>query len=549
MIGIALRLCDATIISEFFELFKTPWERFKPDRVYDVIICDQVESNVHQARLVIVIHRGEGPTFENRATKLHEPILLRSGEACFPVYAGIRKITGGLPLVTVKDTGGCVGSRFDDESKTILHLGFDFFEETCYLLKNGQPLKYAGFPTLDIHIANLRTWILAAGVSLVEIPPVASGSKFFACLTHDVDFAGIKNYKFDRTMAGFVYRALIKSVVQYLKGQYSLKMLAQNWSAAAKLPLVHLGLLRDFWSTFRQYREIEGVTAPSTFFFVPFKDKPGKAEDGSAPSIRAVKYEVATLREEIIQLMAQGCEIGVHGIDSWVDVEKAREEIGKIQELIGRSELGVRMHWLYFGAESPAKLEKAGYAFDSTCGYNEKIGYKAGTSQIYRPPGAKHLVELPMHIMDTALFYPNRMDLTFSEGITAIKSFIEMAARFGGVLTFNWHDRSIAPERLWDGVYRCALNELQLHGARFLTSGAVVDWFRKRRAVVFDQVYSNSSSVKVKLTGLHVSPSDGMVLRIYHPSKRLPQGQPSTSSIAVYRDFMLAEQKEVKLLL
>lgn len=548
MIGIALSLHDSEKVSEFFELFKTPWEYFRPERGYDVVITDQSELDMLDPRMVIFIHPGEGSVSEECQTKPHGPILLRTGEVTFPVYSGVRNIIGGLPLIIVEKTGECVGSRACDESKTILYLGYDFFEETSFQLTNGQPSDYASFPTVDIHIANLRSWILEAGVPLVEVPPIANGSKFFACLTHDVDFAGIRNYMFDRTMTGFVYRSLVKSVVQYLRGHYSLKMLARNWMAVVKLPFISLGLLRDFWSTFRQYREIE-EGAPSTFFFVPFKSKPGRYGAGSAPSIRAVKYDVATLSKEITHLMAQGCEIGVHGIDSWTDVEKANEEICRIQSLTGQSELGVRMHWLYFEAESPAKLEKAGYAFDSTCGYNERIGYKAGTSQVYMPPGAKYLLELPLHIMDTALFYQDRMNLTLSEGITAIQSLIETATRFGGVLTFNWHDRSIAPERLWDGVYRCVLNELQHRGALFLTAGEIVRWFRKRRAVVFDQVYSNSSAIKVKLSGLDVSPADRMLLRIYAPSKQLPQGQLKASSITVCRDVLLADQKEVEVLL
>jgi len=544
VIGVTLKLYETIIVSEFFELFKTPWEVVKQEGIYDVIICDHAESEIFQARLVIIIHRNEGTVFNNRGnTPPQDPLLLQSGKTNFPVYTGIRNIKNGSPLIIVEKTGECIGSSFDEENKTILHIGYDFFEETCYLLTNGQPLEYAGFPTLDIHINNLRTWILAAGIPLIEIPPIAHSSKFFACLTHDVDFAGIRNYKFDLTLFGFVYRALIKSAIQYLKGQYSLKMLARNWLAVVELPLIYMGLLRDFWSTFRQYREIEG-RAPSTFFFVPFKNRPGKSEVGTVPFIRAVKYDVTNLSKEILDLMAQGCEIGVHGIDSWVDVDSAREEIGRIQDLIGQSELGVRMHWLYFGTESPAKLEKAGYVFDSTCGYNEQIGYKAGTSQVYRPLGAKRLLELPMHIMDTALFYPDRMNLTFSEGITAIKTFIETATRFGGVLTFNWHDRSIAPERLWDEVYRCALNKLRLHGALFMTAGALVDWFKKRRAIVFSSVFNNGSSIKVKLTGTHVCSVDGMILRIYPPSKRASGDISDASTTAAYCDYWLTDLKK-----
>ena len=545
MIGIELNSSKAAAISEFFELFKTPWERFRPGSVYDVIISDQAELDRFEARLVIVIHRDEGSTLEKTRTKCSKPVLLRIRDVTFPIYTGVRKIRSGSQLIKIEKTSDCAGSYFNEGSKTILHLGYDFFEEARYQLAHGQPLDYAGFPTIDIHIANLRSWILAAGVPLVEIPPVANGSKFFACLTHDVDFAGIKHYKFDRTMAGFVYRALVKTAVQYLKGQCSSKMLARNWVAVAELPLIYLGLLRDFWVTFRQYMAIEGG-APSTFFFVPFKDKPGKSENGNAPSIRAVKYNVADLSKEILHLMAEGCEIGVHGIDSWANVEKAKEEIGRIRDLTGHSQLGVRMHWLYFGAESPEKLEKAGYVFDSTCGYNEKIGYRAGTSQVYRPLGATHLLELPMHIMDTALFYPDRMNLALPEGITAIKSFIETASRFGGVLTFNWHDRSVAPERLWDGVYRSALNELQFQGARFLTAGAVVDWFRKRRAVVFNR---SSSSGTLKLTGLDINLSDSMVLRIYSPAKRSLLQQSDTSTNTMHKDVLLGEQKEIEIVI
>ena len=545
MIGIALKPYNKFIVSEFFELFKTPWAIFQPDRAYDVLITDENQIDQFHAKLVIVIHRHENTSDEKSQIPIRRPVLAQSAVSSFPIFTAISEVKGGSPLIKIARTGECIGNHFSNSIISIVHLGYNFFEEIFYLLNNGQPPEYSCFPTVDIHIANLRTWILDAGISLLEIPPVAQNSQFFACLTHDVDFAGIRNYKLDRTTAGFVYRAMVKSVAQYWQGQFTLKMLVRNWMAVVKLPFIHLGLLKDFWMTFQQYRLIEGEV-PSTFFFVPFKDKSGKTEKGNAPSIRAVKYDVIKLKNEVLYLTTEGCEIGIHGIDSWIDAENSKREIGVIRDLTGQSELGVRMHWLFFGPDSPEKLEQAGYAFDSTCGYNERIGYKAGTSQVYRPPGVKHLLELPMHIMDTALFYPDRMNLTFSEGITAIQSLIEKATIFGGVLTFNWHDRSIAPERLWDGVYRRALNELQLRGARFLAAGAVVEWFRKRRAVLFEPAYGNSTSRKIRLTGLDMSPDDGMVLRVYSPSKQPSVGQFAASTLPPYQDLLLGEQKEIE---
>ncbi len=105
--------------------------------------------------------------------------------------------------------------------------------------------------------------------------------------------------------------------------------------------------------------------------------------------------------------MAAGCEVGLHGIDAWLDSSKGREELEEIRSLTGNSEIGVRMHWLYYDQQSPVALEKAGAAYDSTIGYNETVGYRAGTTQVYKPLEANRLLELPLHVMDTALFYPD----------------------------------------------------------------------------------------------------------------------------------------------
>ena len=45
----------------------------------------------------------------------------------------------------------------------------------------------------------------------------------------------------------------------------------------------------------------------------------------------------------------------------------------------------MRMHWLYYDQQSPGVLEKAGAVYDSTIGYNETVGYRAGTTQAYKP--------------------------------------------------------------------------------------------------------------------------------------------------------------------
>ena len=352
----------------------------------------------------------------------------------------------------------------------------------------------------------------------MECPPSPKGNKFFACLTHDVDNGGIKNHKADHTIVGFLYRAVIISVGRFLGGEYSLESMIRNWKAAASLPLVYLGFVSDYWRSFKEYVQIEREH-PSTFFLVPFKGREGRVLSGSAPCIRAVKYEASDLKDEIEYVLCHGGEIGVHGIDSWLDAEAGRGELDKIRKLTGETEIGVRMHWLYHCPDSCSFLEDAGYSYDSTSGYNECIGFRAGTLQVFKPLNVKNLLELPMHVMDTALFYPDRMNLKAAEGVQAINECIKEALEHGGVLTLNWHDRSIAPERLWGWAYIKALQELEARGAKFLTAGNTVGWFRKRRAIQFEHVEFDGSSFRVNLKFPAIEPSDGILLRTYPPQE------------------------------
>jgi len=171
-----------------------------------------------------------------------------------------------------------------------------------------------------------------------------------------------------------------------------------------------------------------------------------------------------------------------------------------ISDLIGDRELGTRMHWLFFDENATAVLEAAGYSYDSTVGYNGAVGYRAGTAQVFKPFNTGRMLELPMHLMDTSLVYPSHMNLSHAEARKQVDAIAGNAERFGGALTVNWHDRSIAPERLWDGFYSELLENLKKRGARFLTASQTVAWFRKRRAVSIEEVTWVNGEAHVKAT-------------------------------------------------
>jgi len=297
----------------------------------------------------------------------------------------------------------------------------------------------------------------------------------------------------------------------------------RNWVAALKLPLVHLSLATDFWSEFDRYPKLERGLR-STFFVIPFKDYPGRVDRGLAPRRRASRYGATDIVGQIQVLKSADCEIGLHGIDAWLDSSKGREELEHIRRVTGMQDIGVRMHWLYQNEQSPVILEKAGVDYDSTVGYNETVGYRAGTTQSYKPLGTARLLELPLNIMDTALFFPAHLDLTPREARKRVGSIIENAVRFGGSVTVNWHDRSIAPERLWGDFYLDLVDELKKQGAWFSTASQAVSWFRKRRSAVFETVSGDSHAVRVKVAADNGGHLPGLRLRVHKARESCESG-------------------------
>ena len=172
----------------------------------------------------------------------------------------------------------------------------------------------------------------------------------------------------------------------------------------------------------------------------------------------------------------------------------------------------------------PSTLEAAGAAYDSTIGYNETVGYRAGTTQVYKPLDTNHLLELPLHVMDTALFYPSYLGLSAPDAKTLVGRMVDNAVRFGGTLTINWHDRSLAPERLWGEFYGDLIQELKGRGAWFATAEQATSWFRKRRSAAFvsDSVEPGPPCVKVAANQADNLPR--LQLRIHKTSKPIAVG-------------------------
>jgi len=125
------------------------------------------------------------------------------------------------------------------------------------------------------------------------------------------------------------------------------------------------------------------------------------------------------------------------------------------------------------------------------------LDFGGGTTQVFRPFGVKKLLELPLHIQDTALFYSKRMGLTQPHGVRAVEDMLTKTKEIGGVLTVNWHQRSLGPERLWDDSYRHVVRLIDNSAIWSATAHQVVEWFAQRQSVEFNKVDSGRGQIKV----------------------------------------------------
>ncbi|HWF91630.1 MAG TPA: hypothetical protein VN684_05055 [Terriglobales bacterium] len=531
MIAVIASLQDRTVVHEFFELFKVQWEFYRPGRQYDVLLCAGDES-FDETAAGVVLHYGARALPCDAGQKIQVQSPGRSYCDAFrqqgniPVY-GDSVVFPGKPTVSLVDLESGQPLTYSRElpSGVAVRIGYDLFREVRMLLTAGQPVENAGIPALDLHIAFLRELMLTNGASFAEILPVPAGYQFIACLTHDVDHPSIRRHKFDHTMLGFLYRAIAGSLVNFLRGRGSFRHVLKNWAAALKLPLVFLGLAEDFWLRFPDYANLE-KGRPSSFFVIPFSGRPGSTDEGPAPANRAAAYGAADIAVQIRHVRSAGCEIALHGIDAWRDQSAAGSELQEICRVSGARATGVRMHWLYFKQQSPAVLEAAGAEYDSTIGYNQTIGYRAGTSQVYKPLECVRLLELPLHIMDTALFYPSYLDLSSRHAALEVDGILQHAVRAGGVVTVNWHDRSIAPERLWREFYVHVMNELQEKGAWFATANDTVSWFRQRRMANFENLTRQMGPAREDIEIETVKGLPGLRIQVHHSRKRFADPAP-----------------------
>jgi hypothetical protein len=164
---------------------------------------------------------------------------------------------------------------------------------------------------------------------------------------------------------------------------------------------------------------------------------PGPNDSGYDPRHAKVRQVVNWLDE-------LGAESGIHpGYNTFRSPEKLRREVAILRDTLGDRPLGGRQHYLRWSPDTWIDWENCGLAYDSSVGFAEQVGFKAGTCIPYQPwlfplNRQADLIEIPLLVMDrTLLAY---MELTKGEAIHAVTELIGQCGAVGGVFTMLWHN-------------------------------------------------------------------------------------------------------------
>lgn len=283
---------------------------------------------------------------------------------------------------------------------------------------------------------------------------VSADRSFRVWCTHDVDNAFVHTSASHRWIARTSISRLVrgrpKLAARGLFGGLGAKWFGERWDPS---------------NTFGQIMDLaEDAGIRSTFNFIadsaPVARLPHAAYEIDSPLIRALMHRIVDRGHEIglhpsygAHLCSSQLRAEVHGL------ERALRSVG-----IRSPTIGGRHHYLRWDSrQSVGHWADAGLAYDSSIGFAEHPGFRAGAARPFRlfdwgRQRISALWERPLVLMDAAIVSPTHLGLDpLSDQACVLVEDMRGATRvFGGEFTVLWHNDVLMDPRQWP-LFRLAV--------------------------------------------------------------------------------------------
>jgi hypothetical protein len=192
----------------------------------------------------------------------------------------------------------------------------------------------------------------------------------------------------------------------------------------------------------------------SAFYFLAHRDP--RPRDGD------FLFEHPWVRSLIGRVSRRGHEVGLHpSLCTYRNPARIGEEFQRLlrvaeSEGVHQDDWGGRQHFLrWANPDTWRSWEAVGLSYDSTLGYSDTIGFRAGTCHAYRAFDLTQrrplrLIERPFQVMDVAL--EAAMSRSLDGAYAAVMDVAAQCRRYGGSLGILWHNNTLlrsAREQRW----------------------------------------------------------------------------------------------------
>ena len=333
------------------------------------------------------------------------------------------------------------------------------------------------------------------------VPLWPDGRAFAVCPTHDVDMV-------TRT---WTPKQVLRSLRVALSG-------SRGGRARAEAVLHALGRAAVFRTsrapssaaTLQRCLDIElARNIRGSYFFTVYP--PGRASSYDcvyAPDDSFVfRAQRRRVRDVIAELAQEGFDVGLHGSHaSAVDAQLLSTQRAVLEDAAGAEVRTTRQHWLQWDVRrTPAAQAAAGFAADSTLGFNRNVGFRAGTAFpffLFTPDPFRpvDVLEIPLVAQESGLFAANALELDESLAREIVQTLVNRVAEAGGVFTMLVHPHSLLDDRV-ASLFTWLLDYARDRGAWVASVAEVDSWWRNRARELAETAHAPSAGAGEVVSG------------------------------------------------
>ena len=212
----------------------------------------------------------------------------------------------------------------------------------------------------------------------------------------------------------------------------------------------------DFWEELEKRADIRSV-----FYVYARTNKPNLKSWLIDPSYDIT--ENVKLQKKLRDLILEGFEVGLHGsLYSATDEKKLSREKAILENSIGKRIRKVRQHWLRYKEATTPQIHNKLFEYDSTLGWNDRMGFRSGIASRYRPYDHKNnksfnYIITPLVIMDANIYNYSAKNIVYMSQ-KAMDILTNLRFHKKSHISISWHQRVCNSDYQWHELYKQILH-------------------------------------------------------------------------------------------